>query len=57
MDLVFITANSFKFLNGGWFPLGLSILIVVVMYIGYQRYGKQKMKAALSAFKSKEVKE
>ena len=53
MDLVFFTSNSLKFLNGGWFPLGLSILIVVAMNIGYQRYGKQKLKAALSSYQNK----
>ena len=57
VDLVFLASNSLKFFNGGWFPLGLSIVMVVIMAIGYQRYCQQKMKAALSAFNSKEVKE
>jgi K+ transporter len=55
--LVFIASNSFKFFDGGWFPLGLSIVMVLTMVIGYQRYGKQKLKAALNEFNSKEVKE
>lgn len=57
IDLVFIASNSLKFFDGGWFPLGLSIVMVLTMVIGYQRYGKKKLKAALSKFKSKEVKE
>jgi KUP system potassium uptake protein len=57
MDLVFLASNSLKFLNGGWFPLGLSIVMVITMVIGYQRYGKQKLKAALSEFNSKKVKD
>jgi KUP system potassium uptake protein len=57
IDLVFIASNSLKFIDGGWFPIGLSIVMVLTMVIGYQRYGKKKLKAALSKFKSKEVKE
>ena len=57
MDLVFLASNSLKFLNGGWFSLGLSIVMVITMVIGYQRYGKQKLKAALSEFNSKKVKD
>jgi KUP system potassium uptake protein len=48
MDLVFFTSNSLKFFDGGWFPIGLSALLVVVMTIGYQRHGKQKLRDALS---------
>jgi K+ transporter len=40
-----------KFFNGGWFPVGLSMLMVLTMAIGYNRYGKQKMKAAISKIK------
>jgi hypothetical protein len=43
--------NSFKFFNGGWFPVGLSMLMVLTMAIGYNRYGKQKMKAAIRKVK------
>lgn len=57
IDLVFIASNSFKFFNGGWFPIGLSIVMVLTMVIGYQRYGRQKLKDALGEFNSKEVKE
>jgi KUP system potassium uptake protein len=56
LDLVFLASNSLKFFNGGWFPLGLSVVMVVTMAIGYQRYGQQKLKAALNAFNSTEVK-
>jgi len=52
MDLVFFVSNSLKFLNGGWFPVGLSLVIVLIMAIGYTRHGKQKMKAAISTVKS-----
>jgi len=52
IDLVFFTSNSLKFFNGGWFPIGLSILMVLTMAIGYNRYGKQKMKAAIGKVKS-----
>jgi KUP system potassium uptake protein len=48
MDLVFFTSNSLKFFDGGWFPMGLSVLLVVAMTIRYQRYGKQKLRATLS---------
>ena len=48
MDLVFFTSNSLKFFDGGWFPIGLSALLVVVMTIEYQRHGKQKLRDALS---------
>ena len=44
-------ANSPKFFIGGWFPVGLRMLMVLAMAIGYIRYGKQKMKAAISKVK------
>jgi KUP system potassium uptake protein len=52
MDLVFFVSNSLKFLNGGWFPVGLSLLMVIIMATGYIRYGRQKMKAAIGTIKS-----
>jgi KUP system potassium uptake protein len=55
IDLIFFASNSFKFFNGGWFPLGLSIVMVVIMAIGYQRYGKQKLKVALSTFTNRDI--
>ena len=55
IDLIFFVSNSFKFFNGGWFPLGLSIVMVVIMAIGYQRYGKQKLKVALSTFTNRDI--
>ena len=51
IDLVFFTSNSLKFFNGGWFPVTLSMLMVLTMAIGYTRYGKQKMKTAISKVK------
>jgi KUP system potassium uptake protein len=48
MDLVFFTSNTLKFFDGGWFPLGLSVILVVAMTIRYQRYGKQKLRDTLS---------
>jgi len=53
MDLVFFTSNSLKFFNGGWFPVSLSLVMVVTMAIGYNRFGQQKMKAAISNIKSR----
>ena len=57
IDLAFIVSNSLKFFNGGWFPIGLSIVMVITMVIGHLRYGKQKLKVTLSEFNSKKVKE
>lgn len=51
MDFVFFTSNSLKFFNGGWFTMGLSMVIVVAMTIRYQLYGKQKMKVVISTSK------
>ncbi len=31
IDGLFFSANALKFLNGGWFPIGFSILILIVM--------------------------
>ena len=53
MDLVFFTSNTLKFFNGGWFPVCLSLAMVVTMAIGYSRFGQQKMKAAISNIKSR----
>ena len=53
MDLVFFTSNTLKFFNGGWFPISLSLAMVVTMAIGYNRFGQQKMKAAISNIKSR----
>jgi KUP system potassium uptake protein len=52
MDFVFFASNSLKFLNGGWFPVGLSLVMVIIMATGYIRYGRQKMKAAIGTIKS-----
>ena len=41
MDLVFVSSNCLKFFDGGWFPVGLSAVIVISMAIGYRRYGNQ----------------
>lgn len=31
VDTLFFSANALKFMNGGWFPIGFSILILLVM--------------------------
>jgi KUP system potassium uptake protein len=41
MDLVFVSSNCMKFFEGGWFPVGLSAVMVVTMAIGYRRFGNQ----------------
>ncbi len=40
MDLVFFTSNSLKFFEGGWFPLGLSVVMVIAMALRYKRVRK-----------------
>jgi KUP system potassium uptake protein len=41
MDLVFVSSNCLKFFDGGWFPVGLSAVIVITMAIWYRRFGNQ----------------
>jgi len=48
MDVTFFASNSLKFSDGGWFPMGLSIMMVIAMTVRYERYGKQKMRDAIS---------
>ena len=48
MDVTFFASNSLKFSDGGWFPMGLSIMMVIAMMVRYERYGKQKMRDAIS---------
>jgi KUP system potassium uptake protein len=31
VDTLFFSANALKFMNGGWFPIGFSVLILLVM--------------------------
>ncbi|MGV0963781.1 MAG: KUP/HAK/KT family potassium transporter [Polynucleobacter sp.] len=37
MDLAFFTSNSIKFFDGGWFPLGMSVILSVVMALVFWR--------------------
>lgn len=42
MDLAFFSSNSLKFMDGGWFPLGMSIVLIVVMAIVFWKSSKNK---------------
>lgn len=42
MDLAFFTSNSLKFMDGGWFPLGMSVVLIVVMATVFLRSAKKK---------------
>ncbi|MBU3636327.1 KUP/HAK/KT family potassium transporter [Polynucleobacter sp. es-MAR-4] len=42
MDLAFFSSNSLKFMDGGWFPLGMSIVLIVVMAIVFWKSSKTK---------------
>jgi KUP system potassium uptake protein len=42
MDLAFFTSNSLKFMDGGWFPLGMSVVLIIAMALVFWRSGKKK---------------
>jgi len=42
MDLAFFTSNSLKFMDGGWFPLGMSVVLIIVMALVFWKSGKNK---------------
>jgi KUP system potassium uptake protein len=42
MDLAFFTSNSIKFMDGGWFPIGMSIVLVIIMATIFGRSTKKK---------------
>lgn len=41
MDLAFFTSNSIKFMDGGWFPLSMSIVLIILMALIFWRSGKR----------------
>jgi KUP system potassium uptake protein len=43
MDLAFFTSNALKFMDGGWFPLGLSFIMVACMSVIYLKYDKKNV--------------
>ncbi len=43
MDFAFFTSNALKFMDGGWFPLGLSFIMVSCMSVIYLKYGKKNV--------------
>jgi KUP system potassium uptake protein len=40
LDLAFFTSNATKFMDGGWFPLGMSVVMVIAMAVVYLRQKK-----------------
>lgn len=42
MDLAFFTSNSIKFMDGGWFPIGMSIVLVIIMATIFGRSAKKE---------------
>ena len=38
MDFAFFTSNALKFMDGGWFPLGLSLIMVACMSVIYLKH-------------------
>ena len=48
VNVVFVAANLGKILNGGWFPLGIGVLLFTVMstwYVGNQRVTARRLAA------------
>lgn len=43
IDLAFFTSNATKFMDGGWFPLGMSVVLVIVMASVF--WGSKKKRA------------
>lgn len=41
MDLAFFTSNSLKFMDGGWFPLSMSVVLIIVMALVFWKSGKK----------------
>ena len=42
IDLTFFTSNATKFMDGGWFPLGMSVVMVAVMAVVFLRSKKKR---------------
>jgi KUP system potassium uptake protein len=43
IDLAFFTSNATKFMDGGWFPLGMSVVLVTVMAVVFLRSKKERL--------------
>ena len=43
IDLAFFTSNATKFMDGGWFPLGMSMVMVIVMAVVFWRSKKERL--------------
>jgi KUP system potassium uptake protein len=43
IDLAFFTSNATKFMDGGWFPLGMSVVLVSVMAVVFLRSKKKRL--------------
>jgi KUP system potassium uptake protein len=43
IDLAFFTSNATKFMDGGWFPLGMSVIMVIVMAVVFWRSKKERL--------------
>jgi KUP system potassium uptake protein len=43
IDLAFFTSNATKFMDGGWFPLGMSVVLVSVMAVVFLRSKKERL--------------
>jgi KUP system potassium uptake protein len=43
IDLAFFTSNATKFMDGGWFPLGMSVVLVTVMAVVFLRSKKRRL--------------
>ena len=43
IDLAFFTSNATKFMDGGWFPLSMSVVLVSVMAVVFLRSKKKRL--------------
>ena len=43
IDLAFFTSNATKFMDGGWFPLSMSVVLVTVMAVVFLRSKKKRV--------------
>ncbi len=41
IDLAFFTSNTLKFMDGGWFPLGMSVVLIIIMASIFTRSRKK----------------
>jgi KUP system potassium uptake protein len=43
IDLTFFTSNATKFMDGGWFPLGMSVVMVIAMAVVFRGSKKERL--------------